>query len=260
MDKALSLMTMGELAKSHHDMETGLLWSMVMLGLLQLYCSWLRQECKIGGESKMLLSKAVTLWRCRSSDWMMSKVQFAPHRWSLFCHLAPSICEANTSVRRRLHVGSCPHRTSTQSPVASSSGTYNYLWETTSWFLKSTSLPAQLGSPCCRNTHKRLWLDRLFLPTKYHQWSTQTRTAKETNNQLSKGWVLEALDLQSLTEWPESEQKQARELLIKWEDMFVHSDLDLDKTALIKHNIQLTDQTPFKEHYQHIAPHMYNDM
>ena len=37
-----------------------------------------------------------------------------------------------------------------------------------------------------------------------------TRTAEETNNQASKGWVLEALDLQSLTEWPESEQKQAR--------------------------------------------------
>ena len=65
-----------------------------------------------------------------------------------------------------------------------------------------------------------------------------TRTAKETNNQTSKGWVLEALDLQSLTEWPESEQKHARELLLKWEHLFVHSDLDLGKTALIKHKIQ----------------------
>ena len=74
-----------------------------------------------------------------------------------------------------------------------------------------------------------------------------TRTAKETNNQASKGWVLEALDLQGLTEWPESEQKRARELLFKWEHLFAHSDLDL-----IKHKIQLTDQTPFKEHYQHI--------
>ena len=71
---------------------------------------------------------------------------------------------------------------------------------------------------------------------------------------------MEALNLQSLTEWPESEQKQARELLLKWEHLFVHSDLDLGKTALIKHKIQLTDQTPFKEHYWHIPPHMYNDM
>ena len=36
--------------------------------------------------------------------------------------------------------------------------------------------------------------------------------------------------------------------------------LDLGKTALIKHKIQLTDQTPFKEHYQHIPPHMYDDV
>ena len=72
-----------------------------------------------------------------------------------------------------------------------------------------------------------------------------TRTAEETNNQASKGWILEALDLQSLTKWPESEQKQARELLLKWEHLFAHSDLDLDKTALIKHKIQLTDQMSF---------------
>ena len=75
-----------------------------------------------------------------------------------------------------------------------------------------------------------------------------TRTTKETSSKASKGWVLEALDLQGLTEWPESEQKQARELLLKWEHLFVHSDLDL-----IKHKIQLTDQTPFKENYQCIC-------
>ena len=87
-----------------------------------------------------------------------------------------------------------------------------------------------------------------------------TRTAEETSTQVSKGWVLEALDLQGLTKWPESEQEQARELLLKWEHLFVHSDLDLGKTALIKHKIQLTDQTPFKEHYRCIPPHMYDNL
>ena len=42
-----------------------------------------------------------------------------------------------------------------------------------------------------------------------------TRTAKETITKAPKGWVWEALDLQGLKEWPESEQKQARELLLK---------------------------------------------
>ena len=87
-----------------------------------------------------------------------------------------------------------------------------------------------------------------------------TRTAAETKYPAQKGWVLEALDFQGLKEWPESEHKQARELLLKWEHLFAHSDLDLGKTALIKHKIQLTDQMPFKEHYRCISPHMYDDM
>ena len=87
-----------------------------------------------------------------------------------------------------------------------------------------------------------------------------TKTAGETNTKASKGWVLEALDLQGLTEWPESEQEWAMELLLKWEHLFVHSDLDLGKTALIKHKIQLTDQMPFKECCRCIPPHMYYDV
>ena len=87
-----------------------------------------------------------------------------------------------------------------------------------------------------------------------------TRTAKEATINPSKGWVMEALDLQGLKEWPESEQKQARELLLKWEHLFAHNDLDLGKTALIKYKIRLTDQTPFKERYRCIPPHMYDDV
>ena len=87
-----------------------------------------------------------------------------------------------------------------------------------------------------------------------------TRTAKETVTKAPKGWVFGALDLQGLKEWPESEQKWARELLLKWKHLFVHSDLDLGKTALIKHKIRLTEQMPFKERYRWIPSHMYDDM
>ena len=87
-----------------------------------------------------------------------------------------------------------------------------------------------------------------------------TRTTKETCNIASKGWVLENSDLQDLTEWPESEQEQARELLVKWEHLFVHIDLDQGNTALIKHTIQLTDQIPIKDHYWPIPSHMYDEM
>ena len=71
---------------------------------------------------------------------------------------------------------------------------------------------------------------------------------------------MEALDLQGLKEWPESEQKQARELLLKWEHLFADSNLYLGKTALTKHKIMLTDQMAFKEHYRCIPPHMYDNV
>ena len=83
-----------------------------------------------------------------------------------------------------------------------------------------------------------------------------TRSFEEMHNKSHKGWILEALDLQGLQEWQESEQKQARKLLLKWEHLFAHSDLDLGKTALIKHKRELTDQMPFKECYQCIPHYM----
>ena len=76
-----------------------------------------------------------------------------------------------------------------------------------------------------------------------------TRTSRESNSKPQKGWVLEALDLQGFKEWSNPEQKQARELLLKWEHLFVCSDLDLGRTALIKHKIEVMDWMPFKEHY-----------
>ena len=68
------------------------------------------------------------------------------------------------------------------------------------------------------------------------------------------------MDLQGLGEWPKLEQEQARKLLLKWEHLFAYSDLDLGKTTLIKHKIEVTDWMPFKEHYQCIPPHMYDDV
>ena len=44
-----------------------------------------------------------------------------------------------------------------------------------------------------------------------------------------KGWILEELNLQGLQQWPEAEQGEASELLLKWEHLFACSDLDLGK-------------------------------
>ena len=49
-------------------------------------------------------------------------------------------------------------------------------------------------------------------------------------------------------------------MLLKWEHLFAHSNLDLCKTALTKHKIKITDQTPFQEHYRHVPPHMCDNV
>ena len=69
-------------------------------------------------------------------------------------------------------------------------------------------------------------------------------TSEESNSNAQKGWVLEALDLQGLREWPKPEQEQAQELVFKWEHIFACSDLNLGRTALIKHKIKVTDWMP----------------
>ena len=76
-----------------------------------------------------------------------------------------------------------------------------------------------------------------------------TGTLGESISNPKKGWILGALDLQGLGEWPKPGQEQAWELLLKWEHLFACSNLDLGRTTLIKHRIEVTDWMPFKEHY-----------
>ena len=54
--------------------------------------------------------------------------------------------------------------------------------------------------------------------------------------------------------------RKARELLLKWEHLFAHSDLYLGRTALIKHQIEVTDQMLLKKHYWCIPHYMYDSV
>ena len=251
IDKALGLMTVGELTKAM------MMWrqahfGVVMLGSLQLSCSSSRQEWG-RREGRRLLSKG---WPCGGVEiltrWCQrSGLHHTEDHYSTIWHHQ---CAGQYKCWGTLHAGSCPHGTSTWSQVASSSGIH--------LCPGSSRVPVCLCnlSTCAVGIPTKALVGQIVPANQVPLVVYLTRTAEETNKQVSKGWVLEALDLQGLTEWPESEQKWARELLLKWEHLFVHSDLDLGKTALIKRKIQLIDQMPFKKHYQHIPSHMYNDV
>ena len=64
-----------------------------------------------------------------------------------------------------------------------------------------------------------------------------------------KDWILEELNLQGLEEWLKQEKDKARKLLVKWECLFAHNDLDLGTTSLIKHWIELTSRSTTSEYH-----------
>ena len=49
-------------------------------------------------------------------------------------------------------------------------------------------------------------------------------------------------------DWESTVQQEAHNLMCKYACIFLHNDLDLGKTLIIKHSIKLTDPAPFKEH------------
>ena len=68
------------------------------------------------------------------------------------------------------------------------------------------------------------------------------------------------LDLGELSTWTKEQQYTAKKLLCDYADTFSKNDLDLGKCNILKHNIQLTDQQPFKERYRKIAPHLFEEV
>ena len=60
-------------------------------------------------------------------------------------------------------------------------------------------------------------------------------TLGESAHGTQENWILEELNLQGLEAWSKKEQGLSRRLLVKWEHLFAHSELDLGKTSLIKY-------------------------
>ena len=66
--------------------------------------------------------------------------------------------------------------------------------------------------------------------------------------------LFKSLDLKGLETWPEVEQEKAKKLIAEYQDIFALKDTELGHTKLIKHEIKLLDDKPFKERYRRIPP------
>ena len=91
----------------------------------------------------------------------------------------------------------------------------------------------------------------------------QTTSEKDTSDKCSSESTFSlpeiGLDLadSALTE----DQKEKVSLIFeKWQDIFSRGPLDLGHTDLVKHEIKLTDKTPFKDSYRRISPAMIEEV
>ena len=73
-------------------------------------------------------------------------------------------------------------------------------------------------------------------------------------------WLLDEVDISGFNECSESVQKLAQKTILDYKCLFAKNDMDMGKTHLVKHDIQLTDYTPFKEGYRRIPPHLYEEV
>ena len=59
--------------------------------------------------------------------------------------------------------------------------------------------------------------------------------------------ILQKIDLSGINKWDPKMQQEAWDLIHECACIFSQNDLDLGKTSIVKHSINLTDTTPFKE-------------
>ena len=145
IDKTLSCMTAGELAKATATWRQAH-FGAVMSGSLQLSRSESEKltEQNSSGESDPVEVQKYQLDGVKGAVCTTQKVTI------------PLVSNSNFKrkcwYKRALHEGACPHGASSRSPVAGSSGTYSYVWRATPWLIKGTGLPTQHELTCHGST------------------------------------------------------------------------------------------------------------
>ena len=91
--------------------------------------------------------------------------------------------------------------------------------------------------------------------------SDQTQEPKLEPLSVEKEKLLfEKVDLSGMKNWDTEDQERVRELFREYGQLFALDNLDLGHTSIVKHKIELDDNRPFKERYQWIPPHQYEEV
>ena len=84
----------------------------------------------------------------------------------------------------------------------------------------------------------------------------RTRLGEE---QIEKVYELVKL-AEGTAEWTQKQQQEAKDLIKEYSFLFAMGSLDLGRTNIVKHKIELTDYTPIKDRYRRIPPHQYEEV
>ena len=84
----------------------------------------------------------------------------------------------------------------------------------------------------------------------------RTPLTPEQINQLFEQIKLE----EGTSHWTEEQRSRVRVVIEKYSFLFAMNSLDLGRTDLVKHHIQLNNYTPIKGRYRRIPPHQYKEV
>ncbi len=87
----------------------------------------------------------------------------------------------------------------------------------------------------------------------------QTTTSNVNEDNTHKNMEELGIDINYDSLTPE-QQLRAQQVLGSWEHLFSKSLMDLGKTDIVKHTINLTDDTPFKEPYRRVPPGLFEEV
>ena len=122
---------------------------------------------------------------------------------------------------------------------------------------KTLRVPVQVQNVSCRDITipARSILCELH-PGKTVLQPSETDQSSENNTTLLSQFNWDAIN----ATLNENQVNQVEQLITKWSDAFAQHDMDLGQTSIVKHQIKLMDDVPFKERARRIPPSMFEEV
>ena len=90
--------------------------------------------------------------------------------------------------------------------------------------------------------------------------SVESMNSKPELTKKRREKLFSKLHLTGYDKWTQEQHRAMDDVIERYHHIFAVEDLELGHTNLVKHDIKLTNYTPFKERYRRIPPHQYEEV